>query len=112
VLNHSPERGALAPIVEQMDNESMVNLPNWLPLRIRVGDGDWLDLARCDVTAYWQELDLRHGIFSRQTHVRDPARRRTLVSERRIVSMAQPHLAAQELSSPSSLYVLLLTSRR
>ena len=79
---------------EQMDNESLVNLPNWLGLRVRIGDGDWVDPTQ--VTTSWQELDLRQGVLRRQTRVLDQQGRRTLVDERRIVDMAQPHLAAQE----------------
>ena len=81
---------------EQMDNESLVNLPNWLVLRFRIGDGDWLEPAVADVDTYWQELDMRQGVLHRQMRVTDGQGRRTLVSERRIVSMAMPHLAAQE----------------
>ena len=81
---------------EQMDNESLVNLPNWLVLRLRIGDGDWLEPASPRWTTYWQELDMRQGVLHRQMRVTDGQGRRTLISERRIVSMAQPHLAAQE----------------
>ena len=81
---------------EQMDNESLVNLPNWLVLRFRIGDGDWMEPAVADVATYWQELDMRQGVLHRQMRVTDGQGRRTLVSERRIVSMAEPHLAAQQ----------------
>jgi HAD superfamily hydrolase (TIGR01509 family) len=81
---------------ELMDNESLVNMPNWLGLRVRIGDGDWVDSAATQVTTSWQELNLRHGVLRRQMRILDQAGRRTLVEERRIVHMAQPHLAAQE----------------
>jgi beta-phosphoglucomutase family hydrolase len=81
---------------EQMDNESLVNLPNWLGLRFQIGIGDWVEPAAAEVTTYWQELDMRHGLLRRQMRVTDSQGRRTLLTERRIVNMALPHLAAQE----------------
>lgn len=31
-----------------VQNESTVNLPNWLDLRFAVGDGDWIDMSQPD----------------------------------------------------------------
>jgi trehalose/maltose hydrolase-like predicted phosphorylase/beta-phosphoglucomutase-like phosphatase (HAD superfamily) len=82
--------------VGHMENESLVNLPNWLVMRCRIGDSGWLQPETADVSAYLQEVDMLRGVFCRQMRLTDNERRRTLVSERRIVSMAQPHLAAQK----------------
>mgnify|MGYP001163051746 FL=1 len=75
-------------------NEDLVNLPNWLPLSFRPGDGEWLDLAHVQILAYRQELHLRDGLLLRRFRVRDPNGRVTAVETRRIVSMARPNLAA------------------
>ena len=80
----------------QMENESLVNLPNWLVLRLRVGDSGWLEPEAAEVSAYLQEVDMLRGVFFRQMRLTDTRHRRTLVSEYRIVHMAQPHLAAQK----------------
>jgi trehalose/maltose hydrolase-like predicted phosphorylase len=79
-----------------VEHESMVNLPNWLPLTFRPGAGSWLDLVRDDVVEYALELDLRRGLLSRTMRVRDADGRETTLRERRLVSMASPHLAAIE----------------
>jgi trehalose/maltose hydrolase-like predicted phosphorylase len=54
-----------------VDNESLVNLPDWQSLTFRIGDGDWLDLAAGTVTDYVQELDLRRGVLTRRFRIED-----------------------------------------
>jgi len=81
-----------------IENEDLVNLPNWLPLSFRIGDGDWLDVTGAILHEYRQSLDLRRGLLSRWFVLEDDAGRRTRVSERRLVHIAQPHLAALELT--------------
>ncbi|WP_214110180.1 glycoside hydrolase family 65 protein [Acrocarpospora catenulata] len=77
-------------------DESMVNAPNWLPLTFATPDSDWFATSRADLLGYRQELDLRHGLLDRSLLVRDAYGRRTAVRQRRLVSMADPHLAALE----------------
>ena len=77
-----------------LEDESIVNLPNWLPLTFRVEDGCWLEAA--DFLENRVELDLRRGVLTRLARVRDDAGRVTGVTQRRLVSMDQPHLAALE----------------
>ena len=81
---------------QAIDNESMVNLPNWLPVTIAIEDGDWLDLAQVDVLTQRQELDLRRGILTRWLRFQDAGGRLTALTERRFVHMARPHLAGLE----------------
>ena len=81
---------------QTVDNESMVNLPNWLPVTIAVDDGDWLDLERVEVLTQRQELDLRRGILTRWLRFRDGQGRLTALTQRRFVHMAQAHLAGLE----------------
>jgi alpha,alpha-trehalase len=77
-----------------LEDESIVNLPNWLPLTFRVEDGCWLEAA--EFLEKRVELDLRRGVLTRLARVRDDAGRVTGVTQRRLVSMDQPHLAALE----------------
>ncbi|HEY3260586.1 MAG TPA: glycoside hydrolase family 65 protein, partial [Pseudonocardiaceae bacterium] len=76
-----------------VENESLVNLPNWLVLTFAVDDGDWFDLDRCEVLEYRQTLDLRRGTLTRRLRVRDSAGRCTQLTERRFVHMELPHFA-------------------
>ena len=58
----------------EVENEDLVNLPNWLPLTFRPEGGRWLDLTGQELLAYRQELDLRRGVLTRQLRVRGPGR--------------------------------------
>ncbi len=79
-----------------IENEDLANLPNWLPLTFRAGDGPWFDPAAVDVATYRQELDLRRGILSRAIAFRDADGREWKLAERRFVSMADKNLAGLE----------------
>jgi beta-phosphoglucomutase family hydrolase len=79
-----------------VENEAMVNAPNWLPLRFRLADGDWFSPDSADLIGYRQELDLRRGLLTRFIRFRDGAGRTTCVTTRRFVSQAQPHVAVMD----------------
>lgn len=81
-----------------VENEDMVNLPNWLLLAFRVADGDWLNLTSVEIESYRQELDLKQGILSRAVRFRDAQGRRTAMRSRRLVHMRTPHLMAMEVT--------------
>jgi len=76
-----------------VENESVVNLPNWLDLRFAVDDGDWVDLSQVRVLLHRTELDLRRGVLGRTVRFVDSGGRTTSVQQRRFVHMAQPFLA-------------------
>jgi len=80
----------------QVENEDLVNAPNWLPLTFRVEGGPWLELGAMEVLGYRQELDLRQGLLIRTFRVRDDRGRTTAVKQRRVVSMHDEHLAGLE----------------
>jgi len=79
-------------------NESMANMPNWLPFTFRPAGGEWFDLdsGSWEILEYVQELDLKKGVLSRRVRVRDIAGRTTLVAQRRFAHMGHRHLAALE----------------
>lgn len=80
----------------EIENEDLVNWPNWLPLSFRHAAEEWFLLDRVEVISFRQELNLRQGVFSRHLHVRDANSRETVLVSRRFVSMASPHVAALE----------------
>ena len=79
-----------------IENEDLVNLPNWLPLTFRIDGGEWFHLMTVDVLAYRQELDMRHGILVRAIRFQDKHGRATRLMSRRLVHMGDEHLAALE----------------
>ncbi len=80
----------------QVQNEDLVNVPNWLVLQFRVAGGAWFDVQLADVLEHRFELDLRHGMLIRHLAFKDVQGRRTSVVQRRFVSMEDEHLAALE----------------
>ena len=84
----------------QVENEDIVNLPNWLPLRFRTrgtgGDrpGPWFSPDDGSLLAYRQALDLRRGTLTRRMRLRDTRGRLLTVGQVRLVHMGDPHLAA------------------
>ena len=77
-----------------IDNESLVNLPNWLPLTFRIDGGDWFDIDNVTVLSYRQTLDLRGAVLTREVRFRDNAGRTSSVTQQRFVAMHTPHVAA------------------
>ena len=80
-----------------VENEDLVNLPNWLAVGVRLADADWFDERHVTLLEYRQELDLRRGMLLRTVRFEEQGRRSTL-RERRLVSMHDMHLAALEVS--------------
>lgn len=80
----------------RVENEDLVNLPNWLALAFRIDGAEWFDLKAVEVLEFRQVLDLANGMLERHMRFRDAAGRHTRLDERRLVHMAEPHLAALE----------------
>ncbi len=80
-----------------VENEDLVNLPNWLALEFRIGEQDWFDARTVELLSYRQELDLRRGMLVRSISFEDGQGRRSTLVERRLVSMSDMHLCALEL---------------
>jgi alpha,alpha-trehalase len=80
----------------RVENEDLVNMPNWLVLAFRADGEDWFDMASVEVLAHRLDLDLRGGVLVRRTRFRDGEGRTTDVTQRRFVSMRDPHIAGLE----------------
>jgi alpha,alpha-trehalase len=80
---------------EEVFNEDLVNMPNWLPMMFKVNEGDWFGLKTYELLEYKQQLNLHKGILSRLMRVRDREGRVSQLEFFRFVSMANPHLAVQ-----------------
>ncbi|MEU6657677.1 glycosyl hydrolase family 65 protein [Streptomyces sp. NPDC046821] len=76
-----------------VENEDMVNLPNWLPLRFRTETGNWFTPDTHTLLDQRQSLDLRTGTLERVVRYEDDDGRRLAVRQLRVVHMADPHLA-------------------
>ncbi|MEV8550237.1 glycoside hydrolase family 65 protein, partial [Streptomyces glaucescens] len=78
----------------RVENEDMVNLPNWLPLRFRLAERGWLTPETATVLGHRQIVHLDSGLLERHTRYALGGGRVLSVRQQRVVHMADPHLAA------------------
>lgn len=81
----------------KVENESLVNLPNWLLLTFRIDEGRWFSLDEVEIIDYQQTLNMQEALLERKVHFRDQQGRQTMLCERRFISMVQPHLMGLEI---------------
>lgn len=81
-----------------VENEDLVNCPNWLSLEFCIDGEAWFDVRSVKLLSYRQELDLRRGMLLRRIGFEDIQGRRSTLSERRLVSMGDMHLGALEVA--------------
>lgn len=81
---------------QESDDEHMVNIPDWLPLDLRIGDGAWWSDGGLSLRSERRTLDLKRALLTREALLEDDAGRQLRLLQRRLVSMATPNLAALE----------------
>jgi alpha,alpha-trehalase len=77
-----------------IENESLVNLPNWLSLTFRINGGPWFHVDDAELLSYRQTFDLRHATLTRELRFRDNSGQITTLTQQRFASMHQPHVLA------------------
>jgi alpha,alpha-trehalase len=80
-----------------VENEDLVNMPNWLSFRFRIDGSLWFSLSEVDLLSYEQTLNMYEGVLYRKVRFKDAKSRISTVSSRRFISMHTPHVAAIEL---------------
>lgn len=76
------------------EDESLVNVPNWLPFTVAAQDSPWLGEDSIEMLEDRHELDLRAGILIRRFRFQDPAGRITRVEQRRFTHLERHEFAA------------------
>ncbi len=79
-----------------VENEDLVNWPNWLYLTFKIGKRKWLDISKMDVIGHITSLNMLEGILERKMRVRDDEGNVTSIISRRIVSMYDYHVGGLE----------------
>lgn len=79
-----------------VENEDLVNMPNWLCLSFRFPGEEWFSPDNVEILSFRQELDLKNGLLFRTIRFQDEQGRETKLFHRRLVCMNQMHLAAME----------------
>jgi alpha,alpha-trehalase len=75
-------------------NEDLVNLPNWLVLKLRIEGEEPFRVSNVELLSYGHEYDFRNAVVIRALRFRDRAGRETSLTSRRFVSMHRMHQAA------------------
>lgn len=83
-----------SPLHDGTEHEDLVNLPNWLPVRCRLGEGPWLDASTAEIVRQRRELDLQAGVLHREAVFRDADGRELEMVSERFVSRVDPRRAA------------------
>ncbi|MET3709223.1 beta-phosphoglucomutase family hydrolase [Arthrobacter sp. UYEF6] len=83
---------------QKLEEEHLVNVPNWLPVDVSIGGGPWWSANDIQASHERRELDLRRGVLTRRALLTGPQGQRLIVVQRRLVSMHNPHLAALEMT--------------
>lgn len=77
-------------------NEDLVNLPNWLVLKLRVEGEEAIRVGNVELLEYCHEYDIGTAMVIRALRFRDRGGRETTLRSRRFMSMAHSHQAAIE----------------
>ncbi|MEA2061415.1 MAG: glycoside hydrolase family 65 protein [Thermodesulfobacteriota bacterium] len=86
---------------KEVENEDLVNMPNWLCLKFRFSDGQWFSPDTAAIRSYCQDLDMKKGILTHIVVFEDEQERRIRMEEQRIVHMGDRHTAAMQVSLTS-----------
>lgn len=81
---------------QDVEDEHMVNAPNALVLDLRLDGTDWWSRGGLKIHRERRVLDMRRATLERDVMLEAPDGRRMSVGQRRLVSMAQPHLMVLE----------------
>ncbi len=79
-----------------VEEEHLVNIPNWLPVDLRLGTGPWLSTGDIETRDERAQLDLHRGLLTRQVTLVGPGGEQFSVRQQRLIAMHRPHVAALE----------------
>lgn len=80
-----------------IENEDLVNWPDWTLMSFRISSGVWFSLEEVEILEFKQVLDFQSGLLRREILFRMDEKE-TYFETRRMVSMANPHLAAIQMN--------------
>lgn len=76
-----------------VENEDLVNIPNWLCLNFRIPGEKWFQLKDVEILFYKQVLNIKKGILNRTLKFCDKKGRETRISQHSFVHGEQMHRA-------------------
>ncbi|MFD1094832.1 glycoside hydrolase family 65 protein [Salegentibacter chungangensis] len=79
-----------------IENEDLVNWPDWTVLRFKPENGEWFHPDQVEILEYEQVLDLKEGLLSRKIRFKDDKQRESELLSNRLICMGNRHIAAIE----------------
>ncbi len=82
-----------------IDNEDFVNIPNWLPVKFKIGQGEWFSFApepNMKIRSMRRKLNFRNGEMFREIELEDKDGKITIVRSARFAGMHYKHIAAMK----------------
>ena len=79
-----------------IENEDLVNIPNWLCLNFRIQGEEWFQIKDVKILFYSQYLNIKKGLLNRTIRFRDKNNRETIILQRSFVHGKLMHWAALE----------------
>ena len=76
-----------------VENEDLVNLPNWRCLNVNIEGEGWFSPKDVEILFYRQSLNMKRGILNRYLRIRDEKGRRTFIWQQSFVHGEQMHMA-------------------
>lgn len=79
-----------------IENEDLVNIPDWLQVNFKPENGNWLSFGKepnFEIEKIHRKLDFRTGLLTRYIIINDKQGRRTEILSKRFASMDNPHIA-------------------
>ncbi|MCK5821258.1 MAG: glycoside hydrolase family 65 protein [Bacteroidales bacterium] len=77
-----------------IENEDFVNCPNWLALKFKINNDEWIDVDESTIQSIKRQLDFKTGVLLREMILRDKQGQETKITSKRVASMANPHVLA------------------
>ncbi len=76
-----------------IENEDLVNIPNWLCLNFCIDKDEWFKIEDVKILFYRQYLNIKKGVLNRIIRFRDKKERETIISQQTFVHGEQMHRA-------------------
>ncbi len=77
-----------------VENEDLVNIPNWLCFNFRISGEEWFNIEDVTVLFYRQYLNIKKGVLNRTIRFKDKKNRETIILQQSFVHGQLMHRAA------------------
>ncbi|MBD3244579.1 MAG: glycoside hydrolase family 65 protein [Candidatus Moranbacteria bacterium] len=75
-----------------IENEDLVNCPNWLKTNFKINNGSWINILDCEILEFKKQIDLSCGIYRRIIKIKDKDGQISEISTEALASLKNPHL--------------------